>query len=66
LDFELPVSLQHGVRVDGDLGDDFFYGWQPVAGLEHPHAQGLFDLLDDLEVGGHPRREAQLEAERLP
>ena len=33
---ELAVGLVHGVRVDGQLGDDLLRGRQPVARLEHP------------------------------
>ena len=49
---ELPVRLEHGVRVDRHLGDDVLDRRELVAFVEQPEAQGLADLLDQLPIGG--------------
>jgi len=51
----------HGVRVDGQLGDDLLRGRQLVTRLQHAHPQGLMNLLCELQVGGDARRLVELE-----
>jgi len=60
--FELPVGLHHGVGVDGHLGHHLFDRRQLVADVQDSHPEGLLDLLDQLQVGGHPGVRVQLEA----
>jgi hypothetical protein len=59
--FELAIRLEDGVGVDGDLGDDVFHGRELVADVEDAEAQGLADLLDELEIRGQAR--ARVDAE---
>ena len=54
--FELAVGLDDRVRVDGEAGDDVLDARQAVAELEVAEAQGVLDLLHQLQVGRHPRR----------
>jgi hypothetical protein len=58
---ELAVGLVHRIRVDGQLGDDLLRGRQLVTRLQHPHPQGLVNLLYELHVGGDARRLVELE-----
>ena len=41
LALQVPVGLEHRVRVDRQLGDHLLRGRQLVARLEHPELQGL-------------------------
>jgi hypothetical protein len=66
LAFEISVGLQHRVRVDGQFGDDLLSGWQLVTRFEQAQLQGLMDLVDQLEVGGHSRSGVQLELDHEP
>ena len=59
--FEVPVGLEHRVRVDRQLGDHLLGGRQLVSGLEDAELQGLVDLLDQLQVGGDARSGIELE-----
>ncbi len=58
---ELPVGLEHRVRVDGDAGDHVLDGGQLVALLEQPEAHGVPHLLDELHVGRDARAGVQME-----
>ena len=62
--FQLAVGLEHGVRVDGGGLDDLACGGQPVAGLQQAEAEGLFGLLDDLEVRGDAAAPVDAELDR--
>src|SRR5690348_14396979 len=51
---QLSVCLEHGVRVDRDGSDDFLHSGQLVTGAEHPEAERVLHLLDDLEIRSDP------------
>ena len=52
LALQLAVGLQDGVRIDGGGLHDLAGRGQLVARFQQAQAQGLFGLLDDLDVGG--------------
>ena len=58
---ELPVGLEHRVRVDGQLRHHLLDGGQLVALAQEAESQRLADLLDDLEIGGHAGAAVQVE-----
>ena len=49
---QLPVRLEHGVRVDRQLADHLLDRRQLVALVQQAEPQRLPDLLDQLQVGG--------------
>ena len=49
---EIAVGLEHGIRVDRQLGDDLLGRRQLIARLKQAELQGLVNLLDQLQVGG--------------
>src|SRR4051794_32436821 len=53
LEVELPVGLQHRVRVDRERRDDFLHGRQLVPGGEDAEPHGLTYLLHELQVRRH-------------
>ena len=61
LDLQLPVRLQHRVRVDRQRLRDVPDLRQLVARLEQAHPQRLFHLLHELQVGVHLRPAIQYE-----
>ena len=52
LELEFPVRLEHRVRVDGELGDNFFDCGQLVTLIEQAEAQRVPDLVGYLDVRG--------------
>ena len=52
---QLPVRLQHRVRVDRQPGDDLFHGGQLVSFAQQPQPERVPYLLDDLQVRREPR-----------
>ena len=62
---QLPVGLQHRVGVDGQLADHLLDRRQLVAFPQQAQAEGLADLLDDLEVGGDARTTVQVELDHV-
>ena len=52
LALEVAVCLRDGVRIDGEIRDDFAHGRKLIADVERAESQRLLDLLHDLEVGG--------------
>ena len=58
---ELPVGLEHGVGVDGQLGHHLFDRRQLLALVQQAEAQCLADLLDDLEIGRDAGAAVQVE-----
>ena len=64
---QLPVGLEHRVRVDGQRGDHLPHLRQLVALDEIAEPQRVLDLLDDLQVGrdARARIEAELDGRRL-
>src|SRR5260370_36078927 len=52
--FEVPLSLQHSIRVDGQLGDNLSDRWELITGLNVPQPQGMAHLLYELQVSCHP------------
>src|SRR5437763_3651178 len=52
--FQLAVGLEHRVWVDRDGAHHFFHGWKLVSAAEHPEAERMLHLLDDLKVGSDP------------
>ncbi len=66
LTLEVPVGLEHRVRVDRQPGDDLLGRRQLVTWLEKPELQGLMDLLDQLQVGGDAGSRVELELDHSP
>jgi len=52
--FEIAVSLENCVRIDGQLPDHFLHRGQLIAGLQHPEPQSMLHLVNDLQVRRHP------------
>ena len=54
LGLEFAIRLEHRVRVDGQRGDRVSHLWELVAGFQIAEPQRVLDLLNELEIGGHP------------
>ena len=61
---ELPVGLEHGVGVDRQGRHHFFHRGQLVTLASRP-TEGPAHLLDDLQIGRHPRAGVQMELDHL-
>ena len=61
---QLAVGLQHRVRVDRQVGDHVPDLGQLITRLEVAQPQRVLDLLDELQVGRHPRGRVQPELDR--
>src|SRR5229473_1506253 len=66
LAFQVAVRLEHRIRVDGQLRDDLLGRRQLVTWFEEAELQGVMDLLDQLEIGGHARSGIELELDHFP
>ena len=64
LRLQLPVSLQHRIRVDRKLRDHVPDLGQLVTELEVAEPKRVLDLVDELQVGWHPRSEVKAELDR--
>src|SRR5690349_16210897 len=64
LGLQVAVGLQHRVRVDRQRGDHVPDLGQLITGLEVAEPQRVLDLLDELQVGRHPRGRIQPELDR--
>ena len=64
---ELPIRLQHRVRVDRQRADHVLDGRQLIARLEQTQPERLLHLLNQLKVGGHAgvRIKAELDHDGL-
>ena len=58
---DLP-GVKDRAKAERQVGDHLLHGRELIAWLEHPEAQSVLDLLDDLDVGRDPR--AALDPER--
>ena len=63
---ELPVRLDHRVRVDGQVAGDILDRRQAVALAQVTQQERLPDLVDELQVRRNARGAVQAEAEHLP
>jgi hypothetical protein len=61
LAFQPAIGLEHGVRVDRELGDDLLGRGQAIAGLQRAQPQCVLDLMDELQVGGDARAAVETE-----
>src|SRR5437879_12580813 len=60
---ELAIRLEHGVRIDREVLDDLACGREPVPGPKHRLANGVLDLLHELQLGRDPRSGVQVKCD---
>ena len=61
---QLPVGLQHGIRVDCQCGHHILDGREPVARHQVAEPEGVLHLPDNLLVRRHPRARVEPEDDR--